>query len=284
MAESWRVFMICTIKPIADALSGALRDLGHEPVALLAPRRAEGDEQPHFLQLTASSAPAGVDLLFARDKHAIEPLVRAYEPDLLTCWGFPWKIPQTALDAARLGSINLHPALLPRHRGPIPLAWALREGDAAWGSTWHRMDAELDTGNVLTQTTIPIEDDDVDIAAFGPRLLAAGAEMLPRALERVAAGDPGDPQPEEGVTWAGHFTDDEYARVDWSHTARQIHNQVRAWHLTFGMSGLRAPVAELDGEQVVLLQTRLTDPGDGARRVECGDGPIWVVASEPVSA
>ena len=84
------------------------------------------------------------------------------------------------------------------------------------------------------------------------------------------------------MTWAGHFTDDEYARVDWSHTARQIHNQVRAWHLTFSMSGLRAPVAELDGEQVVLLQTRLTDPGDGARRVECGDGPIWVVAPEPV--
>jgi hypothetical protein len=40
-------------------------------------------------------------------------------------------------------------------------------------------------------------------------------------------------------------------------------------------------VAELDGEKVVVLQTRLTDPGGGARRVECGDGPIWIVASEP---
>jgi methionyl-tRNA formyltransferase len=282
MAESWRVFMICGIKPIADALSGALRDLGHEPVALLAPRRAEGDEQPPPLQLTASSAPQGLDLLFARDKHAIERLVRAYEPDLLTCWGFPWKIPQPALDVPRLGSINMHPALLPRHRGPIPLAWALRAGDTEWGATWHRMDAELDTGNVLVQTTVPIEDDDVEIAEFGDKLLAGGVEILPRALERVAAGDPGDPQPEEGASWAGHFTDDDYARVDWSHTARQIHNQVRAWHLTFGMSGLRAPIAKLDGEEVVLLQTRLTDPGGGARRVECGDGPLWVVSFEPV--
>ena len=64
--------------------------------------------------------------------------------------------------------------------------------------------------------------------------------------------------------------------------ADNLHDQVRAWHLTFGMSGLRAPVAELDGEQVVPLQTRLADPGGEARRVECGDGPIWVVASEPV--
>jgi methionyl-tRNA formyltransferase len=282
MSDPWRVFMICTIKPIADALSSALRDLGHEPVAVLAARRSEGDEQPPFLQLTASSAPPGVDLLFARDKHAIERLVRAYEPDLLTCWGFPWKIPQSALDVPRLGSINLHPGLLPRHRGPIPLAWALREGDAAWGTTWHRMDAELDTGNVLAQRTVPIGDDDVDIAEFGPRLLTSGVELLPRALERVAAGDPGDPQPAEGVSWAGHFEDDDYARVDWSQTARQIHNQVRAWHLTFGLSGVVAPVAELDGEQVLLLQTRLTDPGGDARRVECGDGPIWVVKHEPV--
>ena len=279
MAESWRIVAICTIRPIAEALLGALRDLGHEPVALLAPRRET--EQEEFLRVTGANAPPGVDVLFARDKWSIEPLLRAYEPDLAICWGFPWKIPQAALEVPRLGSINQHPALLPRRRGPIPLAWALRDGDPAWGVTWHRMDAELDTGNLLGQTTVPIEDDDVDIAEFGPRIIRAGLELLPAVLARVGAGDPGDPQPTEGASWAGHFEDDDYVRVDWSQPARAIHNQVRAWHLTFGLSGLVAPVAELDGEQVVLLQTRLTDPGDGARRVECGDGPIWVVASKP---
>ena len=89
-------------------------------------------------------------------------------------------------------------------------------------------------------------------------------------------------QPEEGATWAGHFEDDDYVRVDWSQPARRVHDQVRAWQLTFGFSGLRAPVAMLDDTEVVLLQTRLADPGDGARRVECGDGPIWIVASEPL--
>jgi methionyl-tRNA formyltransferase len=279
MAENWRIVTICTIRTIAIALVGELRDLGHDPVALLAPRRET--EQDEFLRLTGASAPPGLDLLFARDKWSIERLVRAYEPDLAICWGFPWKIPQAALEVPRLGSINHHPALLPRHRGPIPLAWALRDGDAAWGITWHRMDAELDTGNILAQTTVPIEDDDVDIMDFGPKIIGAGLELLPAVLDRVAAGDPGDPQPTEGASWAGHFEDDDYTLVDWSQPARKIHNQVRAWHLTFGMSGLVAPVAELDGERVVLLQTRLTDPGDGARRVECGDAPIWVVASRP---
>ena len=187
----------------------------------------------------------------------------------MLCWGFPWKIPQAALDVPRLASVNCHPALLPRHRGPIPLAWALRDGDAAGACTWHYMDAELDTGNTLVQGTVPIEDDDVDIAEFSAKLQANAVALLPRALERVAAGDPGDLQPTEGASWAGHFEDDDYVHVDWYAPARSIHNQVRAWHLTFGMSGLRAPVAELDGEQVVLLQTRLTDPGGGCapRRV-----------------
>lgn len=282
MSERWRIVCICTVAPIASALVGALQDLGHEPVALLAPRRPPPGDMPPELELRDATAPAGLDLLFARDKHAIEPLLRAYEPDLALCWGFPWKIPQAALDVPRLGSVNHHPALLPRHRGPVPLAWALRDGDAVWGSTWHFMDAELDTGNVLAQTSAPIQDDDVDIAKFGPRLLAVAASLLPRVFERIAAGDEGEPQPAEGVSWAGHFEDDDYVRVDWSQPARKIHDQVRAWHLTFGLSGLRAPVAELDGEQLVLLQTRLTDPGGSARRVECGDGPIWVVRSEPV--
>lgn len=278
--DSLRVVTICGVKPLADALIGALRDLSHEPVALLTPRRTDGPSRPSFLDLTDASAPQGLDLLFARDKHAIEPLLRAYEPDLMVCWGFPWKIPQAALNVPRLGSINMHPALLPRHRGPVPLAWALRDGDPVWGATWHYMDAELDTGNLLAQGSVPIEDDDVDIAEFGDKLRANAVELLPTALERVIAGDPGDPQPAEGATWAGHFEDDDYARIDWSHSARTIHNQVRAWHLTFGLSGLRAPLAELEGKQVVVLQTRLADPGRDARRVECGDGPIWVVATE----
>ena len=281
MAESWRICMICTVRPIAHVLAGALREHGHEPVALVAPR-PDADDPPEPLRADRRER-AGRPGSAVREGQVVDRAAApCLEPDLTVCWGFPWKLPQGALDVARLGSINQHPALLPRHRGPIPFAWALRSGDSEWGFTWHRMDAEPDTGNILSQGSIPIRDDDCDIAEFGPRLLEAAIGLLPQALDRVAAGDPGDPQPTEGATWAGHFEDDEYARVDWSNPARRIHDQVRAWHLTFGHSGLRAPIATLDDAEVVLLQTRLTDPGDGARRVECGDGPIWVVASEPV--
>ena len=281
MPESLRIVTICSIAPVAHVLVGSLRELGHEPVAILGPRRDEGREMPPHLVLNDATAPKGVDLLFARDKHAIEPLLRAYEPDAMLCSGFPWKIPQSALDVPRLGSVNQHPALLPRHRGPIPYAWTVREDDPVWGVTWHYMDAELDTGNVLAQGSIPVLDDDVLIDEFAPRIHALAMSLLPEALDRVMAGDPGDPQTEEGATWAGHFEDDDYVRIDWSQSARAIHNQVRAWRLTFGMSGLRAPLAELEGAEVVVLETRLTEPDGEATRVECGDGPLWVVATEP---
>jgi methionyl-tRNA formyltransferase len=278
--SGWRIVVMSMVLPVVEPLVAHLRELGHEPVAWLLPRRPLDRPPPPWGEITDPTAPAGLSLLFARDKWAVEPLLRGLEPDLVLCWGFPWKLPQAALDVARLGSVNQHPGLLPRHRGPVPMAWALRDGDGEFGITWHRMDAELDTGAILAQTAVPIADDDSTIEQIGPKLIQAAFGLLPRVFARLAAGDPGDPQPAEGATWAGHFGED-YAGVDWSQPARKIHDQVRAWHLTFGLSPVPGPMAQLDGERVRLLRTSLTDPGGEARAVECGDGRLWVVEFEP---
>lgn len=276
-----RVAVISAVLPVAEPLIGHVRELGHDPVAWLLPRRPKDRPEPPWGEVTDRAAPAGVSVLFARDKDAVAPLLRGLEPDVVLCWGFSWKLPQEALDVPRLGAVNHHPGLLPRHRGPIPMAWAMREGDAEFGLTWHRMDAEYDTGPILAQASVPIEDDDATIEVIGPKLIQAALALLPRVFERLEAGDPGDRQSTEGVSWAGLF-DEDYAAVDWTQPARAIHNQVRAWHLTFSLGPVEGPIAELDGERVKLIRTSLTDPGDGARAVECGDGQIWIVESEPV--
>ncbi len=275
----WRIVLLSTVPIVAQLMTETLRGLGHRPVAIITARRDQ--PRPGQPLMTDESAPAGLDLLLPATKYAIEPLLRAYDPDLLLCWGFPWKIPLSALQVPRLGSVNCHPALLPRHRGPVPLAWALREGDGQYGVTWHRMDAELDTGAILAQATVPMEDDDFEIMVVGPRIAPVALGLLPGVLERVAAGDPGDPQPLEGASWAGHF-DEDYATVDWTQPARKIHDQVRAWAFTFGLSPVQGPIAELDGQRVRLTRTSLVDPGGDARRVETGDGPIWVLSTEPI--
>ena len=277
----WRIVLVSTVPIIAQLMTETLRGLGHRPLAVITARRDR--PRPDQPAMTDESAPPGLDVLLPATKHSIEPLLRGYDPDLVLCWAFPWKIPLSALQVPRLGSVNCHPALLPRHRGPIPLAWALREGDGQYGVTWHRMDAELDTGAILAQATVPMEDDDFEITVVGPRIAPVALGLLPQVLERVAAGDPGDPQPLEGASWAGHFGED-YARVDWAQPARKIHDQVRAWAFTFGLSPVVGPIAELDGKRVKLIRTCLVDPGGNAQRVEAGDGPIWVVATEPVES
>jgi len=280
-----RVGIIANVLPVADPLVGTLRELGHEPVAWLMSRKPHLRELPPLPwgDVTDRNAPEGVNLLFARSKEDVAPLFRGLDLDVVLCWGFNWKLPQEALDVPRLGSVNNHPALLPRHRGPYPFAWAFREGDEVFGSTWHRMDAEYDTGPILAQSSVPLEDTDCWIEDFGPKILQDTFAMLPQVFERLEAGDPGDPQSSEGVSWAGLF-DEDYAKVDWTQSAREIHNQVRAWRHMFGAGDIEAPIAEIEGERLKLLRTSLTDPGDGARRVECGDGPIWVVESEPATS
>jgi methionyl-tRNA formyltransferase len=281
MSESgWRVAVITTVPPIAQALTAFLREKGHQPVAVLSARRPQ-PAPPGRMMLTDESAPPGLDLLLPARPASIEPLLRAVRPDLVLTFAFPWKIPQSALDVPRLGAVNCHPALLPRHRGPIPMAWAIRDGDATFGVTWHRMDSELDTGPILAQATVPMDEDDFGVEQVGPRFGQVALELLPHVLERVAARDPGDPQAAGDERWAGYFGED-YATIDWSRPARSIHDQVRAWGFAMGNPVVSGPIAMVDGRRMRLTRTSLHDPGGTARRMEAGDGPIWIVDAEPI--
>jgi methionyl-tRNA formyltransferase len=281
--QGWRIVVIANVLPIAEALIGQLGEMGHDVVAWLMTRRPESRHlpPPPWGETSDKTAPQGVNLIWARGKEDLAPLLRGLEPDVVLCWGFSWRIPQEALDVPRYGAVNQHPALLPRHRGPIPLSWALREGDSVFGVTWHRMDADFDTGAILAQSSIPILDEETTMFETGPRIVPAGLALLPQVFERLAAGDPGDPQGTEGASWGGMFGED-YATIDWSaQTAREIHNQVRAWTYTFGMGPVEGPFAELDGKRVKVTRTLLTDPGDGSPAVETADGKIWILESEP---
>jgi methionyl-tRNA formyltransferase len=210
---------------------------------------------------------------------AIAPLLASVAPDVVVCMGFPWKVPPEALAVPRLGWLNGHPSLLPRHRGPIPVAWAIREGDEEIGFTLHRMDAELDTGPILAQRRLPLgeyEPPDAFYARLGP----VGLEALAEALERLANGEEGTPQP-EGGSYESFFDEDD-ARLDLSRPAVEVHRLAWAWRYAIAPSGARGALLELDGAPVRVLATSLTEVA-GARRVDCGDGPLWLLETEELS-
>ncbi|MDQ3821791.1 MAG: methionyl-tRNA formyltransferase [Actinomycetota bacterium] len=278
----WKVVLVSQVLPAVLGFDAGLRAAGHEAVALLTTRRdpADRDRYPMFEELIAG-APPHLDVVIPHHRTGIAPLLAAYEPDLVLCNGFPWRIPGEALAIPRLGLVNGHPSLLPRWRGPSPVAWAMRAGDEELGFTFHRMDEDFDTGPVLAQGSVPLEDHDDGWDTLGDKVGPLAFGLMQRVLERLEAGDPGDPQTGES-SYAPFFGDD-YVPLDWNRPAREVHNQVRAWRfMPFEPAGgVRGPIAELGGRPVRVLRTRLV-PGEG-ERVDCADGPIWVLESEAVA-
>jgi len=277
---SFRVVIVTRIAPVLAGFDAVVRAAGHEPVALLTMRTNDGRYGP--IEDTSDllrTAPPELDLLLPARRSTIAPLLASVDPDLVVCMGFPWKIPPAALAVPRLGWLNGHPSLLPRHRGPLPVAWAIREGDEESGFTIHRMDAELDTGPVLAQRRFPLgkyEPPDV----FYPRIGLFGMEALAEALAKVAAGDEGTPQP-EGGGYETFFTEED-AWLDLSRPAVEVHRLAWSWLYAMSLDGTRGALLELDGTPVRVLQTSLTEVA-GARRVECGDAPLWLVETEELS-
>jgi methionyl-tRNA formyltransferase len=285
----WRTVLVSTVPEAIGPIVGMLEDHGHEAVAVITRPRVGF---PGVDEMVAAAQPA-LDVLVPRAKERLAPLVRATDPDLLLCLGFPWLIPDDALEIPRVGAVNMHPSLLPRYRGPNPIGWTYRNDDSEMGLTFHRMVAHFDTGTILAQGSVPVHDDD-HLETIGRRLEPLAASLFPRVLERLAAGDPGDPQRDEDAVYAG-LMEDEWAEIDWTRPARDVHNQVRSWTLP-SKNGIKGALTTLDGDRVRVIRTSLHPPREGngppgqvvgrehgRPLVQCGDGrAIWVLQMEPV--
>jgi methionyl-tRNA formyltransferase len=277
---SLRVAIATRIAPVLVGFDAVVRAAGHEPVALLSMRDHDGryGSLPDIGELVMGAAPE-FDVLLPARRSTLAPLLASVEPDLVVCMGFPWKIPPDALAVPRLGWLNGHPSLLPRHRGPLPVAWAIRDGDEEIGITFHRMDAELDTGPILAQRRYPLgELQSPD--TFYPEFGSTVGETLAEALERLAAGDEGTPQP-EGGSYESFFTGDD-AWLDLSRSVMELHRLTWAWRYAMALDGAHGALLELGDGPVRVLATSLTEV-EGAQRVDCSDGSVWIVETEELS-
>ncbi len=274
---SLRVVIVSRILPVVLGFDAVIRDAGHEPVGLLTFLDSDGRYGGFDIAPMLNEVPRHLDVVMPSKRASIAPLLRGLEPDLVVCMGFPWKIPPDALAVPRLGWLNGHPSLLPRHRGPIPVAWAIRNGDEEYGITFHRMDAELDTGAILAQRPLPIGDFSEPEELYG-RTGPAVMEVLREALDALAAGEEGRPQ-EEGGEYESFFTDED-AWLDSAATAVETHRLVWAWRFAMSRGALRGALVDLDGETVRVLASSLAEVA-GARRLDCADGALWLVGTEP---
>jgi methionyl-tRNA formyltransferase len=158
-----------------------------------------------------------------RDPEAVER-IRALGPDLLVVVAYGQIIPRSVLSIPRLGAINVHASLLPRHRGAAPIARAILAGDRETGVSIMKMDEQLDHGPVLAMAPTPIEQRE-DAVSLTSRLAELGAEALVKVLNDL----PDIRQVEQDhaqATVASKLTKEE-GRLEWDMGAQEIDRRVR---------------------------------------------------------
>jgi methionyl-tRNA formyltransferase len=160
-----------------------------------------------------------------RRPEAVEHL-RALAAEAMVVVGYGQIIPQTVIDLAPLGIINVHGSLLPKYRGAGPIQWAIINGETRTGVTTMRIDAGLDTGDMLlkAETEIGAEETAVEL---GQRLAVMGADLLVETLAGLARGAiTPEPQNPADATLAPLLKKED-GMIDWAWPATTIHNRVR---------------------------------------------------------
>ncbi|HLB87027.1 MAG TPA: methionyl-tRNA formyltransferase [Terriglobales bacterium] len=159
----------------------------------------------------------------------------ALQPDAIIVVGYGRIIPQWMIDLPPLGNINLHASLLPKYRGAAPVQWAIARGEAVTGVTTMRIDAGLDTGDILLQKEVAIEPQDTT-ETLAPRLAAIGADLMVETLHGLKAGTI-QPRPQDNTkATLAPILKKEDGRIEFHLTAQEICNRVRGfqpWPGTF---------------------------------------------------
>ena len=163
-----------------------------------------------------------------RDADARQQLV-SLKPDLILVAAYGLFLPADTLDVPPLGALNIHPSLLPKHRGPSPVATAILEGDTTTGATLMQLDEGMDLGPIIAQreTTIGVNETAEDLTV---RLFGMGARLLADTLPRWRTGEFAPvPQSEADATITRLLTRED-GEIDWARPADQIARQIRAYH------------------------------------------------------
>jgi methionyl-tRNA formyltransferase len=159
-----------------------------------------------------------------RDIEAVER-IRQLQPDLLVVVAYGQIIPGSVLGIPKLGAVNVHASLLPRHRGAAPVAAAILAGDAETGVTIMRMDEQLDHGPILATRSVEIGAHE-DAVALTSRLAIHGAELLVETLEHFEERKAVEQN--HGAATVARRLSREDGELEWEMGALEIDRRVRA--------------------------------------------------------
>jgi methionyl-tRNA formyltransferase len=163
-----------------------------------------------------------------KNNDAFRVQLTAPKPDAIIVVGYGRIIPRWMLDLPPLGNINLHASLLPKYRGAAPIQWAIARGETVTGVTTMKIDAGLDTGDILQQQEIPIAPSDT-AETLAPKLASVGANLLVETLRGLQTGSIHPRQQDHTQATLAPILKKEDGLIDFSRPAAEILNRMRGF-------------------------------------------------------
>ncbi len=211
--------------------------------------------------------------------------IRALQPDFFFSFYYREMLKRDLLDIPKRGAFNMHGSLLPKYRGRVPVNWAIIHGETETGATLHHMTEKPDNGDIAAQQAVPILPNDTAFEVFQKVTVAAEMALnnvMPALLAGTAKATKQDLS--KGAYFGGRKAED--GIIDWSKSAQEIHNLVRAVAPPYP-----GATSHLQGKPMRILQTLVTEgtasgekPAfyvkEGKAYAICGSGVLRVVRFE----
>ncbi len=178
--------------------------------------------------------------------------ILALEPDLIVTCAYGQIIPKEILDYPRLGCINVHGSLLPKLRGGAPIHHAIMDGLTETGITIMYMDVSMDSGDIISQRSIPITDSD-NVGILWDKLSLLGRDLLIDTLPSIINGTNERIKQDESLVTFGYNVKREEEHLDFNKTSRCIFNHVR------GLNPWPSAYAELDDAEMKIYECDILD-------------------------
>ena len=215
-----------------------------------------------------------------REEQTVEQL-RELKPDVVAVVAYGRILPQRVLDIPALGCINIHASLLPQYRGSAPYQWAVLDGREETGVTAQYMALKMDAGDIIDVARTPIAPNET-AGELLDRLAVLGAGLLSSTLKKLEAGQAQRTAQDESQVSYAPMLDKTMCPIDWSKTARQVHDHVR------GLHPWPVATAQIAGTKFKIHSTVVIPGKSGAEpgtvlaltrtglQVACGEGAVEI--------
>lgn len=207
----------------------------------------------------------------------VEKIIKDSEPDLLVVADYGKIIPKNILDIPKFGALNIHPSLLPRHRGAAPIQYTILEGDKKTSVTIILMDEQVDHGPIIAISDLDFEISNLTHTELSKKLSKLGGDLLIKILPKWFSGEIKPiPQDESRATFTKILTRED-GKIDWQKSAEEIERQIRALE---GWPGTWCVWPE-ENKKLKILRAEIfeNDPNGGVGQVSLSPSGEIIVAT-----